>query len=878
MKKTVLIMTLLYCAIVFCRGQSTVITGNIKDTNGEAVFSAMVVLKNLPDSAILAYTLSDASGNYRLTHSGAAAEFLLTVSAMGIESQAKKIQNKSQTVNFSVKRTEIYLKEVIIKARPITYRKDTINYLVSAFATSKDFIIGDVLKKMPGISVSSSGQISYQGKNINRFYIENMDMLGGRYGIATNNIPAKDVQTVQVLENHQPIKAKDSLEISDQAAINLKLKNAAKGTFSIMALLGIGYRPVLWNNEMVGMHFAGKMQHLSTYKTNNSGNNLADELRSFSNDFNLYPEQLTSVQTPTPPAINQDRYLFNNSHAGSVNNLFKIAKDKELNINIIYFNDYEKRSSDKSTNYFITKDSLLNINEAIRSFSTTNRLESEIRYNQNAETKYLNNLLKLEGMWEQDRGEIQLPETIRQTLNQPSFKVQNTLNFIKRLGEIGYEFSSHTGFVSSPQSLIVSPGLYADIINQDEQYGLLHQDVRSRKFISENNMFFTNPFMFGNIKINPGIGINIEMNRLFSELYPGTKQMIPDSMKNDIRREEISPSAGFQLMYMIGHFTINGYVPVRYHIYMLDNFIFREKGETLKKFFIEPNLSVKYNLNLHFSASASYVSFFRITDINELFSSYILQSYRFMNSYNSRFAKTENSFYTFNTSYKNIIKMFFANITLNYNITNNSVMSVQNFNDNLLMFTSVVDIPNENNSFSVSGKMSKGFDFMKLTADLEINRYISNSSIMWQGDVTNAHNLINGAKFKVNAVPVSFLIFSYMGAWQKSDYNVENQQSYPSIISSTNTLGLDFTIIKNAGIGAKFEQYNNSSLQIDKNLYFGDFNLNYSLKKFRFELACNNILNTKSFIIANYSELNAFRYNYIIRPSQVLLKVRFKLK
>ena len=119
MKKTVLIMTLLYCAIVFCRGQSTVITGNIKDTNGEAVFSAMVVLKNLPDSAILAYTLSDASGNYRLTHSGAAAEFLLTVSAMGIESQAKKIQNKSQTVNFSVKRTEIYLKEVIIKAIPI---------------------------------------------------------------------------------------------------------------------------------------------------------------------------------------------------------------------------------------------------------------------------------------------------------------------------------------------------------------------------------------------------------------------------------------------------------------------------------------------------------------------------------------------------------------------------------------------------------------------------------------------------------------------------------------------------------------------------------------------------------------------------------------
>ena len=77
---------------------------------------------------------------------------------------------------------------------------------------------------MPGIDVEKSGEIKYNGRAINKFYVEGMDMLKGRYGLATNNIAAKDIATVQVLENHQPIKALKHLQISDDVAINLKLK------------------------------------------------------------------------------------------------------------------------------------------------------------------------------------------------------------------------------------------------------------------------------------------------------------------------------------------------------------------------------------------------------------------------------------------------------------------------------------------------------------------------------------------------------------------------------------------------------------------------------------------------------------------------------
>lgn len=56
------------------------------------------------------------------------------------------------------------------------------------------------------MEVDASGKISYQGKAISKFYIEGLDMLGGQYGLATKNIKADDVASVQVYENHQPIR------------------------------------------------------------------------------------------------------------------------------------------------------------------------------------------------------------------------------------------------------------------------------------------------------------------------------------------------------------------------------------------------------------------------------------------------------------------------------------------------------------------------------------------------------------------------------------------------------------------------------------------------------------------------------------------------
>lgn len=124
---------------------------------------------------------------------------------MGYESVENEILNMSQTCNLTMKEKATELKEVVVKAPAIYQRGDTLSFHLSAYTTQSDYTLKDALKKLPGINVEESGKIKYLGKDISSFYIDGLDLLGGKYNIATTNIPASYVNSVQVLNNHQAI-------------------------------------------------------------------------------------------------------------------------------------------------------------------------------------------------------------------------------------------------------------------------------------------------------------------------------------------------------------------------------------------------------------------------------------------------------------------------------------------------------------------------------------------------------------------------------------------------------------------------------------------------------------------------------------------------
>lgn len=221
----------------------------IEKESNEPLTGASVIVKGA-DGKIRKFSSSKANGSFEMTVPSVDG-CRLDVSMMGFAKQSIPLDSVSFPLIIFLEQGTTVLKEVTVKADRIREQGDTITYNVGSFAQAQDRSIGDVLKRMPGINVESSGKIQYQGEDINKFYIEGSDLLGGKYGIATNGISHEDVGAVEVMENHQPMQVLSGISFSDKAAINLKLKNKAKATWTLHGDAGGGYswQPVRYGTE-----------------------------------------------------------------------------------------------------------------------------------------------------------------------------------------------------------------------------------------------------------------------------------------------------------------------------------------------------------------------------------------------------------------------------------------------------------------------------------------------------------------------------------------------------------------------------------------------------------------------------------------------------
>lgn len=140
------------------------------------------------------------------------------------------------------------------------------DYAASAFKTENDRSLGDLLQNLPNISVTQGGGIMYNGKYIRKFYVEGMDLMGGGYGVITNNLDADKIARVEVYRNHQPVKALKNTDSEGKTAINIILKEDYRNTWigSADASLGAPVFP-LFNAKAMASQF-GKKNSLCSWQ------------------------------------------------------------------------------------------------------------------------------------------------------------------------------------------------------------------------------------------------------------------------------------------------------------------------------------------------------------------------------------------------------------------------------------------------------------------------------------------------------------------------------------------------------------------------------------------------------------------------------------
>lgn len=247
---------LLFPMSVWAQETVLVFKGAVTDANGKGIANVLCKALNAKDS-LLAYSISRSDGQYILKCKKQAAK--LSFAKMGYATQCIPVEKEKWRYDVQLIEKSYAIDEVVVKAAPITRKKDTLNYHVESFRQKEDYSIEDVLKHMPGIEVLPSGQIMYQGSSINKVNIEGLDLMGDQYNQATQNMPAEAVSTIQVMENNQPIRALEGKVHNNRATLNIKLKKNYKMRPFGDAEVGVGGTPVVWDGSLTGIQVARKI-------------------------------------------------------------------------------------------------------------------------------------------------------------------------------------------------------------------------------------------------------------------------------------------------------------------------------------------------------------------------------------------------------------------------------------------------------------------------------------------------------------------------------------------------------------------------------------------------------------------------------------------
>lgn len=849
MKRAILI----FCA--FCVG-ILVVTAQIRlsgcvcdKSTGKPLANVVVTVKE--NNKILHYTTTAVSGEFSFEVKEVQNR-TLNFALLGYTSHSMSLKADVKHYNVELSPKSVEIKEVVVKAPPIKSKGDTIVYNVASFAGDADKTIGDVLKKMPGVEVEQSGKILYNGKSINKFYIEGLDMLEGRYGIATNNLPQRDVRSVEVLENHQPIKALSKTEYSEQAAINIKLKNDAKAKWISTLTAGIGATPILWNGELSSMRFKGKSQQMFTFKSNNTGKELSgihktltiEDILSNSESYSL--ADYVSLSMPSAPDLSRNHTTFNRSHSFTANSLFSLGKDVQLTTQMIYCNERVTSDAQKRTCYFLA-DSAIVTDEIVASVYKQNELIGEFTLQANKDSYFLKNKLSSVVMWIDGSSQISGTYSNRQSMNNKEFKLDNNLQLVKNIGKNSVTLSSVNSYISKPQNLAV----YND-------GALLKQNISAHLFTSRNSFSFGRTISKVQLTLQGGIdGI---LKRLNSDLNGFTDTIGKRNSSNTLKYAHSYVSPKFQ--YKKQDWTITLNAPIHYY-------------STLKRPYCSPKLNISWEFSPQNELRAVGQLNYRPSSDTQYYNGVIMTDYRNFSAGDTLIEKESFRFVSLSMYHKNPLNMFFANGTIRYTQTGKAFNTQQQFIDDYIIWSRIPERTN-NKSYSMFGNVSKGFDWSNLISTLKINYTVSSYHLQRNGVQIPYDNTLLSINLSTTAKPVSWCTIDYDMAYSKTWLNSDYSDSYT--MKFKQMLKVMLNCFGKCRMSVKCEHFQNT-LQENrvKNFLLLDGSISYSFSP-SFEINCemSNILDSRHYSYTIYNELNESFTAYKIRPCSVFISAYYK--
>ena len=869
----------------FCQ---TKIVGTVNNNFKQTLTSVNVTLQSTIDDSVIAYCFSDEKGNYEFIIDKLG-KYNLIFSALNYETKTIQVELSKEQVNIVENAVLIYkpeeLNEVIIQAdRPLIVKKDTIVFDAKSFAQGNEQVVEDLLKKIPGITVSNEGVIKVGNQEIEKIMIDGDDFFEKGYKLLTKNMPANPIDKIELYQHYSNNKHLKGIENSDKVALNLRLKDDSKRQW--FGNVQLGYGAVTENRYEVRsnlMNFGKKIKYYFLTNLNNIGEDATGDINDLIYSYSAGDQlglgdgqSASSIQglNSQTPNLQQKRVNFNNAEMLSLNSIFTLSSKVKMKT-LGFFNS-------DANDFFRTSS---------QSFSVGNILFENVEDFQVHKTK-ITGFGKIDLTYDISKNKTleftsKVNKSNEHSISDLLFNRDFLNENLKSNNQLIDQKLVFTNKFQETKVFILSARYINEITSQNyslNQY--LYQDLFSKNAdnvgqFSENKMQFAG--FEGHLldrKKNGGLleiqfGNQIRKDGLISLFQ----------LKDGVAVVDVPLNYQNQIIYMTNDLYLNSKYRFKFKKFglltqldfhqVLNKLESFDSVQTQSPFFVNPKLGFEWDINKKNKIQTSYSLNTSNATLLDVTSNYIHTGFRSFEKGAGTFNQLAASTAVLNYTYGSWGAKFFANTFILYSKNHDF------FSSNTLV------TPNYSQSEKI---VIKDREYLSLSSNLDrfLKPISSNLKLTFGGSKSNYKNIVNNSdlrEVKNNNVNFGFEVrsgfngfFNYQigSKWNYNEIKTLRTNSFTDNITFTD---LSFTFTKKFTVQIQTERYYFGNLDKGNNkYYFMDLYARYVVKenKLTFSLSGNNILNTKTFRNYSISDISISKSEYKLQPRYVLLKMEYR--
>lgn len=873
----------------------TQIVGVVKDSTGEPISYANVMLQSVENNHILSFTATKQDGKYSL-QTKKVGDYKLVFTSLGY---AKKeipitlVDAEVLEINTTMVEEEMMLENVFIEADlPIKVKKDTVIYNADSFRRGDEIVVEDLLKNLPGVQVDSDGTIKVGDREIERLMVDGDDLFEKGYKVLSKNMTSDAIDKIEIYDKYSLNKLLKGIEESDRVAMNIQLKEAYKQQWFGNVDLGVGGMDQFYHKNRVNlMSFGKKSKYYFLGNTNNIGVDAIGDISQMIRPMRYdqpgsvgdgeKAKSLLGLYTDVPQ-LKRERTNFNDARLVSLNAIHKINDKMKLRT-LGFFNwDENQFFRNTSTQFVLDNESFTNTEDFSMNkskFLGFGKIDYTYDIAENKMLEYTGSFNS--GDNASNSNLVFNGNSTLENLQDDNQQIDQKLLYTQKINDKEvFLLSARYINDESPQAYVNNQFLFTDVFENAN-------DTESVGQTSENKMYFYGAEAeYKNRKENKDlleavVGTTYRKDELFTSFQlidDEQNSVLPEGFQNETEYTVLDMySKAKYLLKLKENFNLTGKVEAHQLVNSLQNI--NQEAQQQELFYLQPQLNMRWEINHKNTLISNYSYSTNNASIIDVYQNNVLTNFRGFNRGFAQPTQLNASSYMLMYRLGNFGDKFFANASINY-IQNHDFFSNRSFIQQEFQINEKILIQDQE-LFSVNTNMDRYFK--AISSNLKFKFNYSQSEFVNFVNESSERNINNQSYSYGLELRSGFLGgFNYhLGTEFRTSKVQTTQANFSNTFSNTDNfsfLDLSYVFSEQLNVSLNTERYYFGNLESDNTYYFSDFTAMYITKnkKLNFGLSARNLFNTRTFRNFSISDISTSTTSYRLLPRIVMLNVNFK--